>query len=323
MKFVNLDTVIEEYLDLTGETSVDKNLVYKYAMHILKKLDFPAFKEHKIVLLDVDNYTAKLPKDLYKILQVAYRGIDEGKCTISEVVEWIHAKDDCEIKIEKKCDDCNEIKFQVDHGYLMTHPELFYGHMKWFLRHGGIGTDGCYYSLYYPNFRVITYSQSTMFGADYHVKGCLNLETNLGVKTSVQYTIDPHNVIRLNVKQGQLLIAYLAYVTDEKGRLMIPDNEDLLEAIRWYVEEMLLYRRFRMKGDKNDFQLSRHAREMRRQAMMRARGSLRMLDFHQFYSMMENLQKLEPYEDFYFKFNRHEVDPYHKRMNWFYRKSIW
>ena len=48
-----------------------------------------------------------------------------------------------------------------------------------------------------------------------------------------EYSINPNNTITSSLKEGILLIAYKAYPCD-KGDFLIPDNEDVKEAIAAY-----------------------------------------------------------------------------------------
>ena len=51
--------------------------------------------------------------------------------------------------------------------------------------------------------------------------------------------------VKLNVREGYLMISYQAVPTDLDGYPMIPDDQSFMEAIYWYIVVKLLYPRWR------------------------------------------------------------------------------
>jgi len=50
-----------------------------------------------------------------------------------------------------------------------------------------------------------------------------------------EYTISPSGVITTTLLEGIMLLSYLAYPKDEEGYALIPDDENVKEAIFHYV----------------------------------------------------------------------------------------
>ncbi len=325
-RFIPISSVVDEYLQLTGEVDVDRDYFIQLADKLVRKMTFADQKLHKVVLRDVKDYRVRLPEDFDKLLQVAYRSNADGdKVSISQVKEWITSHGSCDVKVNVECDNCDEngsILFDLTQQAIKRNPQWVYGNIKWYLKHGGVTDRGYVRSLYYPEFRVIRYADSSMFGANYHVKGCLNIQGKLGIDTGVFYVVEPDGYIRLNVRDGQVLIAYLAVVLDKNGYRMIPENEYLIEAIKWYIEEMMLYRKIRigLKKDNMAFRLMERARQLKERAMGYAISQLREIEFNKFYAMMQNIQKVEDYDLWYERYSRHEPDIYTLNMDRMYGK---
>lgn len=329
-RFIPISSAIEEYVSLTDDRGrLDRPYMKKLANSIVRKLTFEDQLVHKVALLDVKDNMVDLPKNIHSIIQVAYRDNTEKRVRRSQVVEWVQKTGtECDLVVSLDCPNCSnpgncncddqEIVMDVDRDYLMAHPELFYGHLKWYYRHGGLTNTNIPISPYYPEFFLIKYARSTMFGADYHVRGCLNLDTRLMINSTVSYTVEELNYLRLNVKEGQVLVAYFSYKVDDEGYRYIPDQEDLIEAIKWYIEEMITYREYRRTKNREYLQVSKSAKLEKVEAMGRAREKLRMMDFENFWSFIENnWSKVFAYDDWRERFNAHNRDRYSKDMDRF------
>lgn len=332
-KYVSINAGLEEYLSLTDDKGrIDRAYAKKLATSIVKKLTFEDQVEHKVALLDVVDNKVDLPKNLHRIVQVAFKDTTERKVKRTQIVEWMQRNTSgCDLTITLDCPKCKtsgpcscnqeELILDVDKDYLMAHPELFYGHMKWYYRHGGLTNTNVPISPYYPEFYLIKYARSTMFGADYHIRGCLNLESRLFVNSTVAYVIEDNEYMRLNVQEGQVLLSYFAYKTDEEGFRYIPDLEDIFEAIKYYTEEMMTYRLARKNVAnrvlfQNYLTLSKSAKQDKLEAMGRAREKLRTMEFQNFWSFLENnFSKVYSYDDWQEKFNAPERDRYGADMD--------
>ena len=66
-----------------------------------------------------------------------------------------------------------------------------------------------------------------------------NMYTNYAVQDYVYQENLPY--LRFNMQTGYAIVAYQALPTDEDGYPMIPDDEDLKEAIFWYINMKLKY----------------------------------------------------------------------------------
>ena len=65
-------------------------------------------------------------------------------------------------------------------------------------------------------------------------------DSTLTEEDDITYTINPP-YIDINLKTGYAMLAYKAVPLDSEGFPLVPDDEDVKEALKWYVEMMLTY----------------------------------------------------------------------------------
>lgn len=327
-KYVPISAAIEEWLMLTDyQGRINRADIKKIANSFVRKLTYEDQLRHKIKLIDVTDNLVDLPENFQSIIQVAYKEDEEKTVTRTEIVEATYKTlEGCEMTVSLDCPKCEkstgctcdepEIIMNVDRDYMMAHPELVYGHLGHYYRHGGITNTHKVPSVYHPEFYLISYAQNYMFGADYHIKGCLNLDKSLLADSPVSYTVEDGKYLRLNVNSGQILLSYFEYIVDEEGYRFIPDLEDVFDVIKWGVEEIVLYREWRRTRNGDYLQVSKMAKNEKLEAMGRAREKLRILDFHNFFSFIENhYVKIMGYDDYQHRFNAKQRDRFGKDMD--------
>jgi len=252
-----MKNVVEDYIDFTdSKVNLDRTLIKKVGNNIVKKLNPPQNYYEKIAIIEVKDNKASLPKDLSEIVQMAFKEDPQIKVRRTEIVEWTQKLYDgskCELTITKNCPECKEkgkkecdcdtpeVVYNVDRLWELSHPEFKYQHMKHYYRHGGLTNDNQWVSPYHPDFVLMKYSHHSFFNADSHVPGCLNLNTRLMGNQRVEYKVNNHTV-DVNREKGEILISYLAVRLDDEGYRMIPDLEEVFEAIKWAAIETLSYR---------------------------------------------------------------------------------
>lgn len=305
-KFLPIDTIIEEVIDWGQYRGMlDRVAMKKWANTILRKLETPSEHVDKIVLLDVKDYKAILPEDMEAVVQIAFRDETPRKIRRTEIVEWTQKMYDgsgCELVISKDCpachnanDDCTcdspEVVYNVDRLWELSHPEFKYNHMKHYYRHGGLTNDNrMLYSSYHPEFVLMKNATHNFFNADSHIPGCLNLNSKLMANTNLEYRLN-YPIVEVNKKEGKILLAYLAVRLDKNGYRYIPDDEYVIEAIKWYIIEALMNRavgKATTLADKNHYKSERaDARNEKLRAMGAAHEILNTPDFMSWWSFLE------------------------------------
>jgi hypothetical protein len=127
-----------------------------------------------------------------------------------------------------------------------------------------------------------------------------------------EYTVDQGLCLTSTLRTGYIWISYLAYATDERCRILIPDDEDLKDAIAHYC----MYRFWNSKvigGDKlaraeRDWNLSQY-----QVLLAKAAGKLNSPDADAFENIRSITTRLLPRAEhakgFYSKLNQTEILP--------------
>lgn len=274
--------VIEDILSFREYPDVSLPQIQKIVSDFCRKIETDEQLVHRVALLEVENNVVRLPKDLSIILQVAYKG-EKPKHTAprGRVTKWIQNTYDgsgCEYKITLDCPECHKeecdhrgsyVTIDVDDLWRDQHPEYQYMHMDHLYRWGGMNKDNIPLSPINQEFHLIKYAQHAFHNADYHIKGCLNLDAQLMSNVTTEYTIN-NGVLKLNREGGEVLIPYMAQHLDEQGYHLIPDIPEVIEGIKWYFEELTSYKDFRRTSSQADitaFKLA-HAERIRLQGVI-------------------------------------------------------
>lgn len=319
--FVSINTVIDEYLDFSGDPGrLDKPMLKKIANDIITKVSTTEQDTHKISLLKIEDWRVKLPSDFKKVVQVLYRDSFEGTIRKESVVEWVRKSYDdtaCEFRITKECDNCNGgevITVDIDRQWYQAHPELQYNHMKHFYKHGGIRKGGGCSSSFDPSFRIMRCAQHNFFNTDMHVKGCLNLDEKLLVSETTEYRLDlPY--LKSSEKDGWILISYLANKVDDEGYRFVPNIPEVFDAINWALEERMLYRQYRSSKDDRVRRASMDAKMEKERKIAMSKEILDTPSFDSWNAFIENnWKKVYPYYDRELQMGRAMPDQYYKNM---------
>ena len=72
---------------------------------------------------------------------------------------------------------------------------------------------------------------------------------NLITNCQHEYTILPNGKVVTSFQEGWILISYMSAVKDDSGNFMIPDDQELIEALRLYIMSRIWERRWNMKEE--------------------------------------------------------------------------
>lgn len=277
--YVNIRTVLEDYLDYTGEEfQVEESVILKIANDTVLKIINAEQLELRIVRLDVKNYEAILPKGFRQVVQAMYRDKtpNSKKVTREEVVEWTQKiwGSDCELKINLECPECHQDScscnsdiaiVDIDRIWQDSHPE-YYASKKYLHTFGSLdraGGNRC------SEFRLMKRTSNNFFNVPYHVQGCININFD----SDVSYEIALPKIV-VNFKEGEILLSYLSVVMDSDGYNMIPDHPRVHEAIFHAIDEKMIYKKMRQTGDMRMMNLYQLAGQKKNQAITMARSAI-------------------------------------------------
>lgn len=180
---------------------------------------------HKTEIIDIKGYQAQLPRDLYKLGQVAYSQDGQGW------LPMIKSSASFPVNHGNNCTNNSDPKMIIpDEAILQLTKTLF-----------NLTDDTAALTKLNENPGIRT-TLATLI--DIHTVdkqyGFNNLSKYL------QYDIKPGHIV-CPMRDGKLKVAYYAVYTDDDGMPMIPDMQSYQEAIYWYVTMKMFYSEY-IKG---------------------------------------------------------------------------
>lgn len=278
-KFLKVKNIIEDVISFADYRNISEPQVKKIASDFARKIETDEQLVHRVFWSPVVDHVVDMPIDLSTILQVSYK---EGKPhrpkTKMQIVEWSQrAFDDsnCTYKITLDCPKCHEencncngayVTIDADDIWRQQHPEYQYMHMDHLYRWGGMNKQNIpdIPSKINHNFKIIKYAQHFYHNADYHIKGCMNLDAQLLSNCRTEYTLPSLDLMRLNKPDGEILIAYMAKRMDEEGFHLIPDLPQVIEGIQWFYEEKAAWKEWRRTRDRSHYMAYQEAQKQRK-----------------------------------------------------------
>lgn len=215
-------------LDLT-ETSIDITDFKEWVGEAMEAIGSVNQLDHKVEIIEIHDYQAKLPCDLFRLNSVAYSGCTHGM--------WLPAKKTTgtfSVYLDKH-DHGHCCKMIVQDSELISVAKSLYG----------LDDDKAALDLINSNLNVKQTLSCLLNDYTYCSKnGHTHCHNHSGTNFSptVQYDVKP-GYLMFNVRHGFAKISYHAIYTDEDSMPMIPDMHSYKEAIFWYVSSKILYRR--------------------------------------------------------------------------------
>lgn len=124
---------------------------------------------------------------------------------------------------------------------------------------------------------------------------------NLITNCQKEYTILPSGKVVTSFKDGWIIISYLRAPMDEHGDFLIPNDEELVQALRFYIMFRMWERRWNMKeeGAKERFEFY-HGKWGLYKNMVR--GSAKLPSSDQWQNIIEYSTSLLPKKDRYYNY---------------------
>lgn len=317
-KFISVRGIADDWLTRLDPDPEEVKLEQwvDVAEGIARKMLIKSQLRHEICLLKVKDYVGMLPDNFGYVIQAAFRrdAKNDKKSNVrTRISKWVKdLYDGCQIEMYLKCPRCHEEKcdcdskittIEVDRTWEMNNPQLFVHYMDHFHGYGNMTAEGprCTYD---NDFILMGYRSNTMFNVPYHISKCVNINLDC----TIEYELDNPKMI-VNCEEGQVLLSYLGYRTDEDGYRMVPDDEYVVSAILAGMEEIYALKRYRKKQDNKTrtFWL-----DMKNEAFTKltvAKSRLSFMDQDEFLVFLENhWRKRIPYSTYYQNLDRKSPD---------------
>lgn len=187
----------------------------------MEKIGASTQLDNKTDIIELKNYQAKLPCDLYRLNYVAYAAGFTGG--------WIPMKKSTGVfSVCDKVDCCKHPHMLIQDNVLIPLVKNLYNLVDDRKALDILNSD--------QNIRQTLSALLNQYTWDKHpyaYKG-----TNFS--PTVQYDIKPGYLVS-NIKDGWIKIRYQAIYMDEEGMPLIPDLPSYFEAIYWYIAMKLIY----------------------------------------------------------------------------------
>lgn len=135
----------------------------------------------------------------------------------------------------------------------------------------------------------------------YHSSICLDNSMSNCNHCDHEFSVSTSLVLTSTLKEGIIMVAYLGLPLDEKGNLLIPDNEEVKEALLHYALYRHWMSRYTMKEDGADQRMSHHL-SMWNTLSKKAAGNLNLPDVNELENMKNQFNRLVPRDNMFAKF---------------------
>ena len=181
-------------------------------------------------------------------------------------------------------------------------------------REVGINNDNYYEgfttsSYFRNNYWPMRYNTSE-FGHQYMCEDCKNIDT----PGEHSFTIEPNGCITTSLQNGYICISYLRYPVNEEGDFLIPNNPDVIEAIKSYCLMRIFEKRFNMKEEGVGLILQYWSTKWNH-LYPKSVGSLMMPSLDEYENIKNMTNRLVPVDRRYYSFFQNLNTPEYLSMN--------
>lgn len=263
MKYTSVKAIANDWLtSMEFSGKIKPEILYRYANNAAEILIGSESVVYRVAILDVDEFVAKLPSDIYIPTLAACVSNEAKYVNRGEIVSLTKNAigSDCEIEINLKCPSCHKekcgcstsiLEIDIDQLWLDTHPYIKNVSEKHMIGWSAATTEGFPIINTPADFQVMSPRVSTdiLWNTEYFLGICNALGANHGCQYS--YQIEDDKFIT-DLKKGQVMLGYLAYKKDDQGYLMIPDTVEAVEAVVEFITMKMMWRAWMASGNQSD-----------------------------------------------------------------------
>lgn len=284
VKYTSIDSVLYELSTDMDESMYDETLFKEWAVKALRKFPNSAKYDIQNCIIPVIEHKAMLPSSAIQLMQIAYKtNFDD---TDIESLREITGLDDETITQYF----ANADEFLLRSLYTSVDANTGWKPMK----------------LTTNNFHVSVLNEVSIYNNNDFLPNMYDCS-----ECSHEYSIDSSGCITTTLQTGFLYVAYKTHTVDANGNTLIPDNENLKDALRHYV----LYRYWAKKPLTNESKYEREFNLAQFETLkMKANAELHEPGEDQMENIKNQLQRLVPRsnmrENFYQKLSNKELTTY-------------
>lgn len=260
-RFLPVDSIIHEYIsdrDITGK--IKEDILRRWISRAGEMIVRTECQVYRLTILDIKNHVGKLPAYLHSIYLAGALEAGHGRVGREEMRSWVYDKlgSDCEVEVRLNCPQCSKtdcscsepvVELEMDRIYREERPYLTHVNYWNFIGYSASITDGMSCMDIAPRFHVMVpkISDSNWWNTDYNLELCHSLGPQYHGHS---YHLENGKFIT-TMKDGQVLLSYLANKRDAEGYLMIPDNAVVVEAMLAYIDYQFA-KRIAQRGNQTD-----------------------------------------------------------------------
>lgn len=199
MQFTNVRAVINRLA--LDKTQYEEDDIIEWIINGLDVLNIKKAYQQEAIWIEVKNHKAILPCDVIQIEMI-----------VSPLSEGDFCDED-----EQELENCNC-------GFNTNYVTQINSNYNFRVINNWSGFSNTNY--FKRNFQVLKLS-NLPFASKFHCSTCPNISSNCGLT----YTLSSNGYITTSFESGNICMAYLKYAKDEDDEYIIPDNEDLIQAL--------------------------------------------------------------------------------------------
>lgn len=262
--YTSINNILADIHSMVDSVDWDEDKMLEWAVKGLRKINLPSKFEDVVIMLEVSGHVAELPSDIKYINQLFYS--ENTDLSREELISYINEG----LGIVDTKANYYHMAYPTNLATKILDSKFIH---KWFrpLRResGSFGTVPCTYDKI-PNTRQCNH----------------------------RYTIYGKQSIQTTFPKGCILLSYKRYVRDEDGIDLVPDNEDLKDALfhfcmyRWWMSRLT----YKEEGSQQQMMFHKQQYDVLKR---KAVGNLNSPDVDALENIKNTRNRLVPREYFY------------------------
>lgn len=280
-KYISIKSVLYDIALTLPDEMWEENKFMEWATKALAKLKFEDKFQQNVGLITIEEHKGTLMPEARHVVQAAYKVTTDP----TDLIETM-----------RKIMGINDVPTELGTNLRLPAAGVFAS--RSYLRTSG--------------WLPIKLSTNSFIKSIPEIEGLSFINMNCN-ECAHEMHIDPNGCITTTIPNGHILISYLSYPVDKDGNAMLPDNEDLKEALMHYV----YYRLYLAKSfmhEQNSIQEREYHLSRFQLLGTKAVGDLNMPDSTTMEQIKNNRNRIVPrteqFNSFYSKLNNSDLQSF-------------
>ncbi len=227
IKYTSINAILSDIHSMIDSIDWDEGRMLEWATKGLRKINLPAKYEDVVTFVSVHDHVGMLPKDIKYINQMFYK-LSDSSVTDEELIQLINEQ------------------------LGITEDKPFYEHMAY--------PDSLATRMLDLNTQNMWFKPLRKNDGTFGVSPCAEGKVPFN-RCDHQYTLYGKEGIQTSFRNGCVLLSYKRYIKDCDGYDLVPDNENLKEALFHYCMYRWWMSRMTYKEEGSERQMSYHLQQ--------------------------------------------------------------